>query len=253
MLERYLQGKRWTKDILIMSHIIVGYPSFEVCHRMIEVMVEAGTDLMELQVPFSEPLADGPVILRANQKALENGASVRDCLRFVREVTGRFDIPFILVSYYNIFLRHGLPEFIAAISEAGVEGAIVPDLPPEEGQDYLESMRNKQLAPIWLFSPATPLSRMKYISSLARGFVYCVARKGVTGAQTVFSEKMIRYLGSCRRATKLPLAVGFGITGKPDVDFLKNRAEIAVVGTQTVKLVQERGVGAVGDFVHSLR
>ena len=253
MLETTLKSRLKEKEILLMTHIVLGYPSLETCFDLVETMVESGVDLMELQIPFSEPIADGPVILQANQKALGAGVAVKDCLRFAERVARTFDIPFLFMSYYNIPFRYGIEDFVSAMAERGLQGAIVPDLPPEEGEDFLKAMGKHDLSPILIFSPTTPDSRMKSLASLARGFIYCVARKGVTGKETAFSEGLERYLARCRMATDLPLAVGFGVKEKQDIDFLRGKAEIAVIGTQTIRVMEEGGIRAVGDFLKGLR
>jgi tryptophan synthase alpha chain len=252
-LEPYLKNRLQEKEILLMTHIVLGYPAFDDSLRIIEAMVEAGVDLMELQIPFSEPTADGPVIVRANQIALEGGATVKDCLNFVETITHRFDIPFLIMSYFNIAFRYGIEEFAAAMSGCGIKGAIIPDIPPEEGREYLDAMQKYSLAPILIFSPTTSPERMQYIASLGRGFIYCVARKGVTGENTAFSEELATYLNQCRTSTSLPLALGFGIKEKSDIDFLKGKADIAVIGSQTIRIMEQQGIATVGDFIRSLR
>jgi tryptophan synthase alpha chain len=251
--DAYLKKRIAEKDILLMTHIVLGYPSWEICLQVIEAMVEAGVDLMELQIPFSEPMADGPVILRANQKALENGVTVKACLDFAQKVTEKFDIPFFIMSYYNILYKYGVERFAQTLKQRNLRGAIVPDLPPEEGQEYLEVMKKHSLSPVLFFSPTTPDARMKYIASLAQGFIYCLSRKGVTGADTQFSTDLAGYLARCRRATTLPLALGFGVKEKGDIDFIKGKVDIAVIGSQTIRIVEDQGSGAVGDFIRGLR
>ncbi len=253
MLESYLRTRMEEKDILLMTHLVLGYPSFEDSYKIIGAMVEAGVDLMELQIPFSEPIADGPVILHANQKALERGAMVKDALDLAKKVSQTFDIPFLVMTYCNILFKYGMERFVAEMADRQVKGSIIPDLPPEEGEEYLNAMEKHGLDPILIFSPTTSLERMEYLSSFARGFVYCVARKGVTGQNTNFSDILEAYLSQCREATNLPLALGFGVKEKKDIDFLKGKADIAVIGTQTIKIVEEKGVDAVGDFIRSLR
>jgi len=253
MLEAFIKDRRKEKDILLMTHLVIGYPDLERSFRIIEKMVAAGVDLMELQIPFSEPIADGPVILHANQKSLAGGTTVRHCLEFARKAASAFDIPFLFMSYYNILYRYGVAPFTQAMSDYGLQGAIVPDLPPEEGTEYLDAMAAHKLDPILIFSPATPNERMQYLASHGQGFVYCVARKGVTGDKTAFSNELDRYLGRCREATRLPLALGFGVKSKADIDFLKGRADIAVIGTQTIRLVDEVGVEGVTGFIEGLR
>jgi tryptophan synthase alpha chain len=156
------------------------------------------------------------------------------------------------MSYYNIVFRIGEERFAARTAGAGLRGAIVPDLPPEEGADFQAAMEKNGLCPVSFFSPTTTDRRMAMLASRAGGFVYCVARKGVTGRQTCFSGEMDAYLSRCRKATRLPLAVGFGVKDRADVEFLKGRADIAVVGSQTLRIVEEKGVRAAGVFVRSL-
>ena len=252
MLESYLQERLKQKDILLMTHIVIGYPSMEESMRLVAAMVEAGVDLMELQIPFSEPIADGPVILAANQKALAGGVTVKDCLAFAAQASSRFPIPFLIMSYYNILFKYGAASFVNRMADLSIKGAIVPDLPPEEGQEYVQAMADKGLAPIFIFSPTTSDERMRYINSHASGFVYCVARKGVTGADTAFSEQLDTYLARCRQATDLPLALGFGVKSARDVQYLRNKVDIAVVGTQTIRLMDRGGRGAVKDFIGEL-
>jgi tryptophan synthase alpha chain len=252
-LESYIRKRLDRKDILLMTHIVLGYPSFEDSFRIIETMVEAGVDLMELQIPFSEPIADGPVILKASQNALKAGARVQTCLDLAGEITRTFNIPFLFMSYYNIFFKYDLSSFVAAMAERGIRGAIIPDLPPEEGQDYLRFMKEYRLAPIQFFSPTTTSERMSYLNSFARGFIYCVARKGVTGQETQFSDDLSAYLARCRETTSLPLALGFGIKKRADVDYLKAKVEIAIIGTQTIRIIENEGISAVGSFIKDLR
>ena len=252
-LEMYLRNKLKEKDILLMTHMVLGYPSLEDSFRIVETMVDSGVDLMELQIPFSEPIADGPVIVRANQRALERGATVEACLNLAERVVREFDIPFLIMTYYNILFCYGVNDFISAMARKGLQGAIIPDLPPEEGHNYLEAMQTHDLAPILIFSPATSDKRMKYLDSFGRGFIYCVARKGVTGADTSFSTGLDSYLVRCRKASCLPIALGFGIKGRADVGFLRGLADIAVIGTETIRLVEEQGIASVRGFIRGLR
>ena len=252
-LEMVLRNKLKEKDILLMTHIVLGYPSLEDSFKIVETMVDSGVDLIELQVPFSEPIADGPVIVRANQRALQRGATVKACLNLAERVVRKFDIPFLIMTYYNILFCYGVHDFVSAMAKRGLQGAIIPDLPPEEGHDYLEAMKAYDLAPILIFSPATSDKRMKYLDSFGRGFIYCVARKGVTGADTNFSTGLGSYLVRCRKATRLPLALGFGIKGRADVGFLRGQADIAVIGTETIRMIEKQGVASVRGFIRSLR
>ena len=246
---KIMQGRK----ILLMTHIVLGYPSFEVNREVIRQMVENGVDLIEMQIPFSEPMADGPVIVKANQDALENGTTVAQCLEFAAEITATYDIPFLFMTYYNILFRYGEEDFFKKAQEINIRGLIVPDIPPEEGETYFSLAGKYELAPIMIFAPTSTSERMKELAGYGGGFIYCVARKGVTGRQTSFDDEFNDYIGRCRQATGLPLAVGFGISAREDVEYLTGKADVAVIGTKTIRLVEEQGVEAVGPFIKGLR
>jgi len=252
-LEPYLRNRMKKRDILLMTHIVVGHPSFSSAFMLVRTMVNAGVDLMELQIPCPEPVADGPVIARANREAIKQGAGVERCLDFAKKVVHSFDIPFLIMTYWQVPLSYGVTHFVSAMAHKGLKGAIIPDLPPEEGPDYLKAMQTHDLSPILIFSPTTSGERMRQINAAGRGFIYCVARKGVTGAKTALSKDLTSYLGRCRTATRLPIAVGFGIKDRADVDFLKGKADIAVVGTRILRMAEEQGIPSVGPFIRGLR
>ncbi|HIJ78662.1 MAG: tryptophan synthase subunit alpha [Desulfobulbaceae bacterium] len=253
LLNEKIKAARAKKDILLMTHLVIGYPSLDDNRKTIKQMVENGVDIIELQIPFSEPMADGPMIIKANQEAIAKGIKVRQCLDFAAEMTSTYDIPFLFMTYYNILYKYGVAEFLAKAKEIGITGFIVPDLPPEEGAEYLGLTHELGLFPIQIFAPTSSDGRMKTLAGHGGGFIYCVARRGVTGSRTNFDQSFDDYLARCRKATDLPLAVGFGISCKDDVDILTGKADIAVIGTATIKLVEEKGVEAVGSFIAGLR
>lgn len=240
------------KDLLLMTHIVLGYPSFDDCARVVESMVAAGVDLMELQIPFSEPMADGPVILKANAEALKAGATVEKSFELAEKLTREFDIPFLFMTYYNILFCQGVSEFVERCRSIGIQGCIIPDLPPAEGQEYLDAMRTASLAPVHIFTPNTPEPRMRFLDESSEGFIYSVARKGVTGKDTSFSDDLADYLANCRKNTSLPLAVGFGVKSREDIEFLRGKADIAVVGSETIRVLETEGVGGVRPFIDEL-
>jgi len=253
VLENYIRKRTEEKEILLMAHVVVGYPDLEKSFELVKTIVSVGVDLMELQIPFSEPIADGPVILKANQSALATGIRVDDCFKFAHRVTETFDIPFLFMTYYNIVFKRGEEQFFADAKEAGIQGAIVPDILPEEGESYNTAALAHNIDPIFILAPTTTPERLSYLAGFGRGFFYCVARKGITGAETTFSSDLGEFLGRCRSVTQLPLALGFGVSQKEDVDFLKGKVEIAVVGSQALRILNENGVEAVGDFFRGLR
>lgn len=253
LLDDKIQAAKTEKDILLMTHLVLGYPSFAANREVIRQMVTNGVDVIELQIPFSEPMADGPMILKANQEAIAAGVRVAECLEFAAEITAAYDIPFLFMTYYNILFKYGVEDFIKKSKEIGITGFIVPDLPPEEGQEYLRLTSEYGLAPIQIFAPTSTEERMTELANHGAGFIYCVARRGVTGTRTNFDASFDAYLARCRKATDLPLAVGFGISSREDVALLTGKADMAVIGTATIRLVEEKGPEAVGPFIAGLR
>lgn len=252
-LEQIIRKRREEKDILLMTHIVLGYPSFAANREIIRQMVENGVDCIEMQIPFSEPMADGPVILKANQDSLAGGTTVAQCLEFGAEMAATHSIPFLFMTYYNILFKHGEERFFTEAKRAGIKGVIVPDLPPEMGTDFFRLADSYEIAPILIFAPTSTPERMATLDGIARGFIYCQARRGVTGKKSALDEDFSSYLARCRKATRLPIAVGFGIQNKEDIEALKGRADMAVIGSQTIRLVDEHGPEAVGPFIAGLR
>ena len=236
-----------------MTHLVIGYPSFEDNFRIIKAMVAAGVDLMELQIPFSRPTADGRVITHASQKALKSGATVKNCFQLAQKAARTFNIPFLMMSYYDAIFKYGLDRFVSSLSNCGLRGSIIPDLPPEKNQTYIDCMHAHHLDPILLYSPSISIERMRTTAASANGFIYCIAREGVTGEKTNFSDELATYLRKCRQSTSLPLALGFGIKKKSDIDFLKGKVDIAVIGSQTIRVMEKKGIDSVGDYIRSLR
>ncbi|MFT5700645.1 MAG: tryptophan synthase alpha chain [Desulforhopalus sp.] len=253
LLENTLRKKRQEKDILLMTHIVLGYPSFETNRKVVAQMAENGVDCIEMQIPFSEPMADGPVILKANQDSLANGTTVKECMAFGAEMAAKHDIPFLFMTYYNIIYKYGEEQFFKDCQKTNIQGLIIPDLSPEMGENFFKLAKTYQVAPILIYAPTSTDQRMKTLNNSADGFIYCVARRGVTGSKSSFDEDFDTYLARCKSATTLPLAVGFGIQDKDDVASLKGKADIAVIGSQTIRLVDDKGPEAVGPFIAGLR
>lgn len=252
-LEETLRNRLKEKDILLMTHIVLGYPSFEANREVIGQMVENGVDCIEMQIPFSEPMADGPVILKANQDSLATGTSVAQCLEFGAEMSATHNIPFLYMTYYNIVFKYGEEKFFQKAKEANIKGVIIPDLPPEMGDTFFDNARENDVVPIPLYAPTTTDERMKVLSRDAGGFVYCVARRGVTGKKSDFDHDFNDYLARCKASTELPIAVGFGIRNRDDIKVLTGRADMAVIGSETIRLVDSEGPQAVGPFIAGLR
>ena len=253
-VEQELKQRLRQKKILLMTHLVMGYPTLAVNREVIRQMAEAGVDCIELQIPFSEPIADGPVILKANQRSLDQGITVEACFRLGQEMAAAFpQVRFLFMTYYNIVFRYGEAAFLRRTRDIGLCGVIIPDLPPEEGQSYLAGSKELGLAAVQFFTPTSSDERMRQVAAQGSGFLYCVARRGVTGQQTAFDHSLDQYLARCRRAANLPLAVGFGISSREDVAMLVGKADMAVIGTATIKLADDRGPSAVGPFIAGLQ
>lgn len=251
-LEKFIRTRKKEKEILLMTHIVLGYPSFEINRKIIHQMVENGVDCIEMQIPFSEPMADGPVILKANQESIANGTTIENCLEFGSEMNATYHIPFLYMTYYNIIFKYGEQRFLDRVEKSGISGLIIPDLPPEEGNEFSKAAQSRGIDPIMIYSPTSNDKRMHVLNKHASGFIYCAARRGVTGKHSEFGEEFTDYLARCRNAANLPLAVGFGIQSRSDIVEITGKADIAVIGSKTIKLVDTKGADAVGPFIKEL-
>lgn len=235
-----------------MAHQIVGYPDFETNYEMIRLFHECGVDLVELQIPFSEPIADGPLFLKANQQALERGTTVKQCLDFARKVTENFGISCVFMTYYNILLQYGVERFVETAKLLGIRGLIVPDAFPEESEEYFAACKQQQVDPILMVTPYTPVNRLEYLANKTEGFLYCAARKGVTGIKTAFGEATTAFLSRCRQYSSTPIAVGFGVQRPEDVRYLVNKSDIATIGSTLLYILEAEGIPGVRKFLLSL-
>lgn len=234
-LNSYLVEKRQEKKCLVMTHVVCGYPSFDDNWNELEIMQQFDVDMVELQFPFSEPSADGALFVKANQEAIDHGVTVDDCFEFMRKVTTHFSFKVIMMGYYNTVFKTGYESFLNRLSDAGAVGFILPDLPIEEASDLHVLANQLDLAPIILMTPTNTDQRLSELAKAAEGFVYTVARKGVTGSQTDMDAEVSNFIDRCRNVTNLPLAVGFGVSEKKDIDFITKHADIAVIGTAALR------------------
>lgn len=223
------------RPALIMTHVVCGYPSFEDNWKELEIMQEFGVDLVELQFPFSEPSADGPLFVKANQQAIENGVHVDDCFDFMQKVNAAFSFKTVMMGYYNTVFKTGHETFLKRLKDAGGEGFIIPDLPVEEATELHAFATQLDLSPIILMTPTNSDQRLAELAQSADGFIYTVARKGVTGSNTDMNHEVATFIERCRGFTDLPLAVGFGVSEPKDVVFIGEHADIAVIGTAALK------------------
>lgn len=240
----------------LVAYVTCGDPDLATTRAIILSAIEAGADVVELGVPFSDPVADGPVIQRASERALRRGTSLAQVLTLAAEIREQAQSTGLIVfSYLNPILRMGLHKFCKVARAAGVDGALVTDLPVEEAGEYLDAMRGHDLAPVFLAAPTSPDERLKRIAAASRGFIYAVSRTGVTGQRQQLAEDTRKLVKRLRRVTKLPIAVGFGISNAEQFSAVGEFADAVVVGSAIVETIERnRGceAAAVGEFVRKL-
>lgn len=245
----------------LMTHVVGGYPDMETCEKIILKMVEKGVDVVEIQLPFSDPPADGPVIVAANHDALSRGISTKDVLELISRVRKQVDIPLLIMSYINPLYKYGIENIIKKAVEIGVDGFIIPDLPPEEPElNIPELCKENGLALVPLIAPSTTDDRMKKLSNDSESpFVYAVLRLGVTGRKTELDQEAIDYLERIKKNTGRYIAGGFGIREKEQLDALNGHAECGIVGSALLSTVNdalskgEDVLGIVDKFITSLK
>lgn len=222
----------------IVAYITAGDPSLDATLEFVAALEEAGTDVIELGVPFSDPLADGPTIQRASERALKSGASLPKILELVRRIRKSSQIPLVLFSYYNPILQMGLETFASAASAVGVDGVLATDLSPEESVEYRRILATHRLDTIFLCAPTSTDERLASIAKCSSGFLYLVSRTGVTGAKDTLPDDLPALLRRVRTFTTLPIAVGFGISLPGHVTLLGGLADAAVVGSSLVAEIE---------------
>jgi tryptophan synthase alpha chain len=241
----------------LVAYVTCGDPDLSTTKDVVLAAANAGADVIELGVPFSDPVADGPVIQAASQRALEHGTRLDDVLQLAREVRAQSDVGLIIFSYLNPIVRFGISRFAAAAQDAGIDGALITDLPVEEAGEYIRCMREHNLATVFLAAPTSPVARLKKIAKASTGFVYAVSRTGVTGTRNQLSEDVGALVRRIRKHTKLPVAVGFGVSTAGQFAAVGKFADAAVVGSAIVKTIESAGrehaAEAVAHFVRALR
>jgi tryptophan synthase alpha chain len=229
---------RTAGELGIIAYITAGDPSLDATLDFVLALEEAGTDVIELGVPFSDPLADGPTVQRASERALKSGTTLPKILELVRRIRESSQIPLVLFSYYNPILQMGLEKFAADAASAGVDGVLATDLSPEESVDYRRILEAHHLDTIFLCAPTSTDERLASIAACSSGFVYLVSRTGVTGAKDTLPDDLPALLRRLRRFTKLPVAVGFGISLPGHITLLGGLADAAVVGSSLVAEIE---------------
>jgi tryptophan synthase alpha chain len=242
----------------LVIYLTAGDPSLDATREIALAAIDAGADVIELGVPFSDPMADGPVIQRASERSLAHGTNLKDVLALAGEIrAARPAAGLILFSYLNPILHYGLHKFADDAASAGADGALVTDLIVEEADEYLAEMKRVGLAPVFLAAPTSPDERLEAIATHSKGFVYAISRAGVTGKQKSLASDAAPLVIRLRRWTRLPIAVGFGISNAEHVAQVGRFADAAVIGSAIVELIErstpEAAPGAVARFIKGLR
>jgi len=249
---------RATGELGIVAYITAGDPTLAATRDFVLALADAGADVIELGVPFSDPLADGPTIQRASERALKSGTTLAGVLALVRKIRQSSQVPLVLFSYFNPILQMGLEKFAAAAAEAGADGVLVTDLTPEEAEEYRQIMQAHHLDTIFLAAPTSTDERLVKIAACSSGFLYLISRTGVTGAKDALPDDLPALLRRARRFTQLPIAVGFGISLPGHVSVLGGLADAAVVGSALVSEIEkasspEAAAIALGGRVRALK
>jgi tryptophan synthase alpha chain len=249
---------RASGELGIVAYITAGDPSLDATLKFVLALAEAGADVIELGVPFSDPLADGPTIQRASERALKSGTTLAAVIDLVRRIRQSSQVPLVLFSYYNPILQMGLEKFARAASEAGADGVLATDLTPEESADYRRILATHHLDTIFLGAPTSTNERLAKIAAVSSGFLYLISRTGVTGAKDALPDDLPALIRRARAVTQLPIAVGFGISLPGHVSVLGGLADAAVVGSALVSEIEnaksvEAASAALAARVHSLK
>lgn len=255
-LERAFARARSEKRLAVVVYLTVGYPDRASTGALLRAALDGGADVLELGVPFSDPLADGTTVQRASEAALREGVTLDDCLSEAAALVRERDAPVLFMGYTNPFMQYGFVRLATDGARAGAAGVIVPDMPAEESAELDAALARTGLVRIDLYAPTTPNERLAKLLPQAHGFVYCVSLTGVTGARRALATDVAEFVGRVRPHTTLPVAVGFGISAPEHVAALRDTADGIVVGSAAIDVVTgaspERRPEALRDFVASL-
>jgi tryptophan synthase alpha chain len=254
-IDRTFEQLKGKGQSALIPFIMAGDPNLETTEALVFKMAEAGADIIELGVPFSDPLADGPTIQSASQRALHNGVNLKAIFSLTERLKG-IDLPLVLMTYFNPIFRYGLKDFAEGCHQSGVNGVIIPDLPPEEARPWIQEARRTGLDTIFFIAPTSPPDRIRLVSRYSRGFIYYVSVTGVTGAREKLPEELELAVKGIKQQSKKRVAVGFGISAPEQAKRISLFADGVIVGSAIVKMIEENLknpelIDRVRDFVYS--
>ena len=238
----------------LIAYVSVGYPTIEATLKVVPLLADSGCDIVELGIPFSDPMADGATIQRASFCALQNGVTPQLCLDLAGELRHKVSTPLVFMTYFNPVLHYGLKEFCRACARSGVDGLIIPDLPPEEGADLEAITRTHDLDLIYLLAPTSTEERIRLVAERSRGFIYLVSVTGVTGARNKLPENLAAFVARVRKQASQPLCIGFGISTPEQASQIARIADGVIVGSRLIQLMEvEDNFLSVSNFIRALR
>lgn len=238
----------------LIPYVTVGYPSIEATLKVVPLLARSGCDIVELGIPFSDPLADGVTIQKASFQALRNGVTPKVCLEVARQLSHEVDIPLVFMTYFNPVFSYGLEQFCRDCAHSGVNGLIIPDLPPEEGAQLEASSQRQGLDLIYLLAPTSTEERIRLVAERSRGFIYLVSLTGVTGARDNLPPGLETFVTKVRKVATQPLCVGFGISTTEQAEQVAGIADGVIVGSRIIQYMEiEDNFLSVGTFVNELR
>ncbi len=239
----------------LIAYITVGYPSIEATLELVPLLARNGCDIVELGVPFSDPLADGATIQKADFHALQNGVTLKVCIDIARELQQKVKIPLVMMSYFNPVYKYGCENFCNDSTDSGIDGLIIADLPPEESNELEAATRNNDLDLIYLLAPTSDKERIKLIARKSRGFIYLVSVTGTTGARKSLPPGLNTFVSRVRKVANQPLCIGFGISTAQQARQVATIADGIIVGSRIIQLIESSGSSfiPVQEFVSELR
>jgi len=238
----------------LIPYVTVGYPSLEATLKIVPLLANNGCDIIELGIPFSDPLADGATIQKASFHALENGITIKGCLEVARQLSRTVKVPLAFMTYFNPVFSYGLEKFINACADGGVSGLIIPDLPPEEGEALAAIAQKPAIDIIYLLSPTSTAERIKLVAEKSRGFIYLVSVAGVTGTRAKLPQDLATFVKRVRKVTKQPLSVGFGISTPEQARQVARIADGVIIGSRLIQLMEaDKSMATAVNFIREIR
>lgn len=242
ILKTFLKKNTKLMNKKLMTHFIYGFPTENKSLEIAKALNKYGANILEVQFPFSDPIADGPTIIEACQKSLEKEKTIDNFISFLEKIKEEVDIPITVMSYANPIYKFGIEKFVKEISKIKVYGLIIPDLPfdTEEGEELLNACKKYKVNPILVLSPGISIERVKSLINFSKGFIYCTSKKGTTGGSGKFDKNLNKFVDELRSLTKLPIAIGFGVKNKKDIKQLEKVADIVIAGSVFINEIQRK-------------